>query len=194
MLKCRDYYVKELLDAKGNLPYFRDVAHRVGGVLSLKYVEEYPHSHNTVLIPVLRAGSAFEKSFLKRAFPSPRLCYIATKRDCQTLKPEVLYKEWKDYEKADTAIILEPMLATGGTMLTVINEINDCFEPKQIVVISVFVSKQAEESIRDKATIIALSKGHDLNEKGYILIPDPYDPKKVTTLDFGDQYCGTRSH
>ena len=70
MLKCRDYYVKELLDAKGNLPYFRDVAHRVGGVLSLKYVEEYPHSHNTVLIPVLRAGSAFEKSFLKRVFPS----------------------------------------------------------------------------------------------------------------------------
>ena len=32
-----DGYVKELLDAKGCLHLFRDVAHRVGGVLAVNY-------------------------------------------------------------------------------------------------------------------------------------------------------------
>jgi len=184
-------YIKELLEAKGKLASFRDVAHRIGGILSLKYVG-YPHSQNTVLIPVLRAGSAFEKSLLKRVFPSPRIYYIATKRDEETLKPKVLYKTFGEgCGSADVAIILEPMLATGGTMLAVIDEINMSFSPKKIFVISAFVSKKAEELLSGKVQIVALSKGHNLNEKGYILIPDPYNQKKVVTLDFGDEYCGT---
>lgn len=194
-----DSYIKDLLDTKGNLPCFRDVAHRVGGVLSLKYVENYPNSQDIVqdivLLPVLRAGSAFEKSFLKRVFPPPRICYIATKRDTETLKPKILYKTFglNEEKGPDTVIILEPMLATGGTMVAVINEINKSFNPKKIVVVSAFVSKQAEELLGRLAHIVALSKGHDLNEKGYILINDPYD-KEVSTLDFGDEYCGTYSH
>lgn len=184
-------YVKELLEAMGNLYLFREVSHRVGGFLSREYIEKYSRSDNTILLPILRAGSAFEKSLLKMIFPVPRLHYIATKRNPETLKPEVLYKTWESCEKTDKAIILEPMLATGGTMVAVMNEINKSFNPKQIVIISAFVSKKAEEAIGDKATIIALSKGHDLNERGYILILDPQDPEKVSTLDFGDQYCGT---
>lgn len=187
-------YVKELLEARGNLYLFRDVTHRVGGFLSREYIEKYPCSDNTVLLPVLRAGSAFEKSLLKRIFPVPRLHYIATKRNPETLKPEVLYKTFWGCEKTDRVIVLEPMLATGGTMLVVIDEINKAFNPEQIVIVSAFVSRKAEEAIGNKATIIALSKEHDLNEKSYILIPDPHDPKKVATLDFGDQYCGTYSH
>ena len=187
-------YVKELLEAVGNIYLFRDVAHRVGGFLSREYIEKYPCSGNTVLLPVLRAGSAFEKSLLKRIFPAPRLHYIATKRNPETLKPEVLYKTWESCEKTDTAIILEPMLATGGTMVAVINEINKSFNPKKIVVIAAFVSKQAEELLGCIVHVVALSKGHDVNEKGYILISDPYNKKHVATLDFGDQYCGTYSH
>lgn len=191
-------YVKELLEAKWNLYLFRDVAHRVGGFLSREYIEKYSCSDNTVLLPILRAGSAFEKSLLKRIFPAPRLHYIATKRNPETLKPEVLYKTFRGncYEnsKADRIVILEPMLATGGTMTAVINEINKSFNPKKIVVISAFVSKQAEELLGCMVHIVALSKGHDVNERGYILIPNPYNPKNVVTLDFGDQYCGTYSH
>ena len=86
------------------------------------------------------------------------------------------------------------MLATGGTMEVVINEINKTFKPEQVFIISVFVSKIAEETIGDKATIIALSKGHDLNDRGYILITDPYNKGEIVTLDFGDEYCGTYSH
>lgn len=191
-------YVKELLEARGNLYLFRDVAHRVGGFLSREYIEKYSCSDNTVLLPVLRAGSAFEKSLLKRIFPAPQIHYIATKRNPETLKPEVLYKTFRGncYEnsKADGIVILEPMLATGGTMVAVINEINKSFNPKKIVVISAFVSKQAEELLSCIVHIVALSKGHDVNERGYILIPDPHNPKDVATLDFGDQYCGTYSH
>ena len=188
-----DGYVKELLDAKGYLHFFRDVAHRVGGVLAVNYAT-YSHNsaQNSVLIPVMRAGVAFEKSFLKRIFPVPRLYYIATRRDPITLKPKVLYKTFGlDKKETDVVIILEPMLATGGTMLAVIDEINMSFSPEKIFVISAFVSKKAEELLSDKVQIVALSKGHNLNEKGYILIPDPYNQKKVATLDFGDEYCGT---
>lgn len=191
-------YVRELLEARGNLYLFRDVAHRVGGFLSREYIERYSRSDNTVLLPVLRAGSAFEKSLLKRIFPAPRLHYIATKRNPETLKPEVLYKTFRENccenAKANRIVILEPMLATGGTMMAVINEINKSFNSKQIVIISAFVSKKAEELLGRTVYIVALSKGHDVDEKGYILIPDTDNPKDVSTLDFGDQYCGTYSH
>ena len=86
------------------------------------------------------------------------------------------------------------MLATGGTMVAVVNEINKSFNPEKIVVISAFVSKQAEELLGCLVHILALSKGHDLNDKGYILIPDPYNSENIATLDFGDEYCGTYSH
>ena len=191
-------YVKELLEARGNIYLFRDVAHRVGGFLSREYIEKYPCGDNTVLLPILRAGSAFEKSLLKRIFPAPQLHYIAAKRDTTTLKPKVLYKTFGEncYEnaKADRVVILEPMLATGGTMVAVVNEINKSFNPEKIVVISAFVSKQAEELLGCLVHILALSKGHDLNDKGYILIPDPYNSENIATLDFGDEYCGTYSH
>ena len=191
-----DGYVKELLDAKGYLHLFRDVAHRVGGVLAVNYAT-YSHNgaQNSILVPVMRAGVAFEKSFLKRIFPVPRLYYIATRRDPITLKPEVLYKTFGlDEKETDVVIILEPMLATGGTMLAVIDEINMSFSPKKIFVISAFVSKKAEKLLLHchcGVEILALSKGHNLNEKGYLLIPDPYNQKEVATLDFGDEYCGT---
>ena len=191
-------YVKELLEARGNIYLFRDVAHRVGGFLSREYIEKYPCSDNTVLLPILRAGSAFEKSLLKRIFPVPQLHYIAAKRDTTTLKPKVLYKTFGENccekAKADRVVILEPMLATGGTMVAVVNEINKSFNPEKIVVISAFVSKQAEELLGGIVHIVALSKGHDLNDKGYILIPDPYNSENIATLDFGDEYCGTYSH
>lgn len=188
-------YVDDLLGAVDNLQLFRSVAHRVAGFLARKYVEKYPLGNNTVLLPVLRAGDALKGSFLKIIFPAPRLYCIAVKRDCLTLKPKVLYKTFgEDFCSADDVIILEPMLATGGTMTAVVNEINKSFNPKKIVVVSAFVSKQAEELLGGIVHIMALSKGHDLNDKGYILIPDPYDSKKVVTLDFGDQYCGTYFH
>ena len=190
-------YVNELLKARGNLQLFRSVIHRIAGFLSLKYVEEYHCSDKTVLMTVLRAGIALERSFLKRIFPAPQLHYIRTKRDPETLKAKVLDKTFgENCEKADTdaVLILEPMLATGGTMEVVINEINKAFKPEQVFIISVFVSKIAEETIGDKATIIALSKGHDLNDRGYILITDPYNTGEIVTLDLGDEYCGTNSH
>lgn len=188
-------YVNDLLMAVGDLQSFRGVAHRIGGFLAVKYIEKHSYNNNAVLLPVLRAGSALERSFLKRIFPAPRLHYIDTKRDPETLKPKIWYKTFGLNEsEADVVIILEPMLATGGTMLTVINEINDCFKPKQIVIISAFVSKKAEELLKEKVEILVLSKNHDLDEKGYILIPNPYNPENVSTLDFGDEYCGTYSH
>ena len=189
-------YVNELLDAKGRLHLFRGTAHRVGWFLAVNYAH-YSHNsvHNSVLIPAMRAGIAFEKSFLKIIFPAPRLHYITTRRDPATLKPKVLYKSFGLGEKeADTVILLEPMLGTGGTMMTVINEISKAFNPKEIVVVSAFVSKQAEELLSGKVQILALSKGHDLNDKGYILIPDSYNPENIITMDFGDEYCGTYSH
>lgn len=190
-------YVNELLKARGNLQLFRGVIHRIGGFLSLKYAEEYHCSEKTVLMTVLRAGIALERSFLKRIFPAPQLHYIRTKRDPETLKAKVLDKTFgENCKKEDTGavLILEPMLATGGTIEVVIDEINKAFNPEQVFIISVFASKIAEKMIGDKATIIALSKGYDLSERGYILIPDPYDQKNVATLDFGDEYCGTYSH
>ena len=56
-------YVKELLEAKGCLHLFRDVAHRIGGILAVNYANFHVGVQNSVLIPVMRAGFPLRKAF-----------------------------------------------------------------------------------------------------------------------------------
>ena len=74
----------------------------------------YKLSQEVVVIPVLRAGLGMVKGFLQ-VIPDAKVGHIGLERDEETLNPvEYYYKTPKNLVEHEV-IILDPMLATGGS-------------------------------------------------------------------------------
>lgn len=67
-----------------------------------------------ILIPILRAGLGMVDGF-KRLIPSARLGHIGLYRDHQTLEPVCYYSKLPEAIAEAVIILLDPMLATGGS-------------------------------------------------------------------------------
>ncbi|MPV85445.1 uracil phosphoribosyltransferase [Ostreibacterium oceani] len=68
-----------------------------------------------VFIPILRAGEPMLAGILK-ALPNARSGFIAMKRDEATAKAVFYYENIPDLQ-GKTAILLDPMVATGGSLI-----------------------------------------------------------------------------
>jgi uracil phosphoribosyltransferase len=82
----------------------------------------YKLSKQIVLIPVLRAGLSMVHSFL-HMIPDAGVGHIGLQRDEKTLQPiDYYYKTPKNLEQSIT-ILLDPMLATGGSAVASFNSL-----------------------------------------------------------------------
>ena len=69
-----------------------------------------------ILVPILRAGLSLAEGFLD-LIPEAVVAHIGLRRNHETLLPEVYYPSPPvDFSGADT-IVLDPMLATGGSAI-----------------------------------------------------------------------------
>jgi uracil phosphoribosyltransferase len=66
------------------------------------------------LVPVLRAGLGMADAMLE-ALPEASVWHLGLYRDHATLKPVTYYNKLPAKPDMDVAIVLDPMLATGGT-------------------------------------------------------------------------------
>jgi uracil phosphoribosyltransferase len=66
------------------------------------------------VVPVLRAGLGMADGVLE-VIPEAEVWHIGLKRDEQTLKPEQYYTRVPARSRVDLAIVVDPMLATGGS-------------------------------------------------------------------------------
>jgi uracil phosphoribosyltransferase len=66
------------------------------------------------LVPVLRAGLGMVEAVLT-LLPYAQVWHIGLFRDERTLKPISYYNRLPDYTTVDTCLLLDPMLATGGS-------------------------------------------------------------------------------
>lgn len=123
-----------------------------------------------VIVPVLRAGLGMVNGFLE-IIPEAKVGHIGLQRDEATLKPiEYYYKTPKNIDKA-TVILVDPMLATGGSASEAINYLK-----KRGSVNLVFACLvAAPEGIKKMETnhpdikIYGAALDRELNSKGYIL-------------------------
>ena len=67
-----------------------------------------------VFIPILRAGLPMMEG-VAQIFPKAEVGFLAMKRDESTFKAKVFYERFGNIE-GKTAILLDPMLATGGSL------------------------------------------------------------------------------
>src|SRR5690606_1003799 len=77
-----------------------------------------------VLVPILRAGLGMVEAML-RLMPAVRVGHIGLYRDHDTLQPVEYYFKIPSDPEARDFIILDPMLATGGSAAAAVQLLKD---------------------------------------------------------------------
>ena len=135
-------------------------------------------------VPILRAGIGMVDGILN-LMPTSKVGHIGLYRNPETLKPVEYYSKLpSDIEERDV-VILDPMLATGGTAIDAITIVKQR-NPKSIKFMCILASNygiKALKSAHPDVKIYCAAKDPSLNEHGYI----------VPGLgDAGDRIFGTK--
>jgi uracil phosphoribosyltransferase len=77
-------------------------------------------SRGVVLVPVLRAGLGMLDSILQ-LIPHARVGFIGLKREEKTLSAQLYHKSLPDDLRSSEVILIDPMLATGGSAVSALN-------------------------------------------------------------------------
>ena len=80
--------------------------------------------NSVAIVPVLRAGLGMVNG-VHRLFPTAKVGHIGMYRDEETLQPKEYYCKLPDGIEDKITIILDPMLATGGSSVAAIQMLKD---------------------------------------------------------------------
>lgn len=123
-----------------------------------------------VLIPILRAGLGMVSGFLE-LIPNAKVGHIGLQRNEETLEPvEYYFKTPQELENAEV-ILLDPMLATGGSAVEAINYVKKR-GIKNLYFVCIVAAPVGVEKIQKhhpEVKIFAAALDRELNDKGYIL-------------------------
>jgi uracil phosphoribosyltransferase len=139
---------------------------------------------DVVLIPILRAGLGMVDG-ISNLIPSARIGHIGMYRDHITLKPMTYYSKFPDNLQDAVVMVLDPMLATGGSSTDAIQVLKDNGAKTIKLVCIVGAPQGVQRIMHDHPDVQIYLAGMDesLNMHGYI----------VPGLgDAGDRLFGTK--
>ncbi|MEE1931501.1 uracil phosphoribosyltransferase [Streptomyces sp. TRM 70351] len=136
-------------------------------------------------VPVIRAGESMEAE-LRDVHPGIRIGKILIQRDKTTKLPRLYYSHLPDDIARRHVLLLEPMLATGGSALAAVGVLTDQgVAERDIVLVNFLASPEGLRTVSERhpdLKIITSSIEDRLNENAY-MVPG--------IGDFGDRYFGT---
>jgi uracil phosphoribosyltransferase len=140
-------------------------------------------SEKVIVIPVLRAGLAMLFA-LQEILPTVSVGFIGLERDEKTAIARQYYQKFPKIEKHNNVIVIDPMLATGGSIDNTLEILKEK-GIEDVVIVSVLSAPEGLERINKKYPNViiftaAIDKG--LNDVKYIL---------PGLGDYGDRYFGT---
>jgi uracil phosphoribosyltransferase len=122
------------------------------------------------LVPVLRAGLGMADALLE-ALPEATVWHLGLYRDHTTLKPVTYYNKLPPKLEMDLGIVLDPMLATGGSAIAAIDILKKAGTPK-VSFIGLLAAPEGVAALQkahpDVPIFLAALDSH-LNEVGYIV-------------------------
>lgn len=139
---------------------------------------------DVVLVPVLRAGLGMVDG-ISNLIPTARIGHIGMYRDHITLKPMTYYSKFPDNLSEAVVMVLDPMLATGGSSTDAIRVLKENGANSIKLVCVVGAPEGVTRIMKDHPDVQIYLAGMDekLNENGYI----------VPGLgDAGDRLFGTK--
>ena len=127
----------------------------------------------TAIVPILRAGLALMEG-AQALLPLASVYHIGVVRNEETLEPSIYLNKFPaQFDPQTRLLIAEPMLATGGTIMAVMNELTQRgLDPAMVRIISVVTSPPALQKLNQafpSLVIYAATIDEGLNEKGYIV-------------------------
>jgi uracil phosphoribosyltransferase len=122
------------------------------------------------LIPILRAGLGMVDAMLE-LMPTAQVWHLGPFRDERTLRPVEYYNKLPDSATVDLCLILDPMLATGGSATAAI-EVLKKWGAVRIKLVNLIAAPEGVRAVQEAHPDVhihcaALDRG--LNEKGYIM-------------------------
>lgn len=181
---------------------FRLLAKEVGSLLTYEATKHLPLEQTEIetwqgivkieqisglkltVVPILRAGLGMMDGVLEN-LPGASVSVIGLYRDEKTLQPVSYFEKLvKNIERRE-ALVVDPMLATGGSMIAAIDLLkkNGCKKIKAIVLVAAPEGVKALEQAHPDVEVFTASLDEKLNDQGYI-IPG--------LGDAGDKIFGTK--
>ena len=121
------------------------------------------------LVPILRAGLGMVDAFLE-LFPTAQVWHLGLFRDERTLRPVEYYNKLPDHTTVDTCLILDPMLATGGSATAAIEVLKD-WGATRIKLVNLIAAPEGVRAVSEAHPDVAIycaALDRGLNDRGYI--------------------------
>lgn len=185
-----------------NTSEFRRIANELAGLLLYEATENFPTETVTVegwagpvkaekiagkkmtIVPILRAGLGLMDGVLNM-IPAARIGVVGLYRNEETLTPTEYYVKLPHDMSERIAVILDPMLATGGSLAAAIDILKRAHCP-QICAITLVCAPEGVariEAAHPDVDIYTAAIDLRLNDRGYIL---------PGLGDAGDRIFGTK--
>ncbi|MGL1930570.1 MAG: uracil phosphoribosyltransferase [Desulfotalea sp.] len=181
---------------------FRDLSSEVGQLLTYEALKDLETETYTIegwagpvevekikgkkitIVPILRAGLGMMDGVIN-LLPSARVSVVGYYRDEKTLQPVEYYVKTATEMSERVALILDPMLATGGTLLATIETLKKagCKKIKGLFLVAAPEGIKRIEEQHPDVDIYVAAVDDRLNENGYIL---------PGLGDAGDKIFGTK--
>ena len=125
------------------------------------------------LIPILRAGLGMVDAMLE-LMPTAEVWHLGLFRDERTLRPVEYYNKLPDSANVELCLILDPMLATGGSATAAIEVLKrwGAVTPVRIKLVNLIAAPEGVQAVADAhpdVEIHCAALDRELNDKGYIM-------------------------
>lgn len=181
---------------------FRELASEVGTLLTYEAMRDLEMERITIdtwcgeaevdsikgkkvtVVPILRAGLGMMDGVLE-CVPSAKVSVVGMYRDEETLEPVPYFQKLVSQIDERLALIVDPMLATGGSLIATIDLLKEagCKSFKCLVLVAAPEGIEALRQAHPDVELFTASIDSHLNENGYI-IPG--------LGDAGDKIFGTK--
>jgi uracil phosphoribosyltransferase len=124
-----------------------------------------------VVVPVLRAGLGFVHS-AQELLPDADVGFIGISRDEATFEPRPYVNKLPESLADRPVIVIDPMLATGGSLVHTVQLLNERGAPNPIVVVCALAAPEGIQRLRDEHLqlhVITAAIDDHLNEHAFIV-------------------------
>jgi uracil phosphoribosyltransferase len=176
-----------LRDKRTNNQVFRSVLRRASSLIAYEVTRDLPRKQITIstplertsgvkitqpiiLVPILRAGLGFVDGFIE-VLPEARVGHVGLYRNEETLEPVDYYFRMPRNVARSLVIVLDPMLATGGSASAAINYLKRK-GARSLRYVSLVSAPQGVTAIarsHPDVVIYTCALDRTLSKKGYIL-------------------------
>jgi uracil phosphoribosyltransferase len=181
---------------------FRELTNELARLLAYEATADFPLEKTTVqcwsgptevdqisgkkvtVVPILRAGLGMLDGVLDM-IPNAKVSVVGLGRNHETLQPEQYFERFVGQLEARTALIIDPMLATAGSMIATVDLLKrkGCTDIRALVLVAAPEGVKALNAAHPDVRCWTAAIDSHLNEVGYI-IPG--------LGDAGDKIFGTK--